>query len=189
MKGSGLGKKSEPTVLIVDSQAVKNTDSSSNTIKGFCSYKSTNGIKRHLVTDVLGIPKFIKCTPANKTDDYGLIEVIKENQKYFLSLEYKMTILADNGYHKEKIESELKAINLKLLEKIEIKITPKPNPDPKDQGFIPAHKRWVIERANAWVEKCNSMHKNREKTLEACESKIKLCFIRVLTRRLGRESY
>jgi transposase len=182
-----LGKKDLPSVIIIDSQAVKNTDCSSAKTKGFCHYKATNGIKRHIAVDTIGLPALIKVTPANKTDDDGLIEMIRENQDYFLVLNHVLTILADNGYHTEKILDEIGKINPALLLKIKIIITPKPTPDPSNPGFKPAHKRWVVERSNAWMEKCHSLQKNREKSLLACELKIKLCFIRVLVRRLGRE--
>ncbi|MGF1938709.1 MAG: hypothetical protein RM347_030845 [Nostoc sp. ChiQUE02] len=42
--------------------------------KGFCHYKCTNGIKRHLAVDTLGLPFFTHCTKANVSDDQGLIE-------------------------------------------------------------------------------------------------------------------
>jgi len=49
-------------LLIIDSQAVKNTCSASVQSKGFCHYKCTNGIKRHLAVDTLGLPFFTHCT-------------------------------------------------------------------------------------------------------------------------------
>ena len=39
------------TLIIIDSQAVKNTCNASRESSGFCFYKSTNGIKRHLAVD------------------------------------------------------------------------------------------------------------------------------------------
>jgi hypothetical protein len=39
---------------MIDSQAVKNTCNTSVDSKGFCHYKATNGIKRHLAVDSLG---------------------------------------------------------------------------------------------------------------------------------------
>jgi hypothetical protein len=42
------------TLIIIDSQATKNTCNASIESKGFCSYKATNGIKRHLAVDSLG---------------------------------------------------------------------------------------------------------------------------------------
>ena len=43
----------------------KNTDTANLETKGYCHHKSTNGIKRHLLVDVLGNPYFVKCTAAN----------------------------------------------------------------------------------------------------------------------------
>ena len=42
--------------MMIDSQAVKNTCNASIESKGFCFYKCTNGIKRHLAVDILGFP-------------------------------------------------------------------------------------------------------------------------------------
>ena len=45
-------KKAKWTTLrVIDSQAVKNTCNASVESKGFCFYKCTNGIKRHLAVD------------------------------------------------------------------------------------------------------------------------------------------
>ena len=43
-------------LIIIDSQAVQNTCNASVESKGFCFYKATNGIKRHLAVDTLGFP-------------------------------------------------------------------------------------------------------------------------------------
>ena len=79
-----LKKNKLPTLLICDSQAVKNTDTADIETKGFCHYKATNGIKRHLCVDVLGTPFFVVCTPANISDDDGFIQIVKENLDFFI---------------------------------------------------------------------------------------------------------
>jgi hypothetical protein len=58
-------------LILIDSQAVKNTCNASVESKGFCFYKATNGIKRHLAVDTLGFPFFVHCTQANGSDDQG----------------------------------------------------------------------------------------------------------------------
>ena len=71
--------------------------------KGFCFYKATNGIKRHLAVDTLGFPFFVHCTKANVSDDQGLIEILAHNIDYFKQRPddlLKLTILMDNGYHR-----------------------------------------------------------------------------------------
>ena len=72
--------------MMADSQAVKNTCNASTASKGFCFYKATNGIKRHLVVDTLGFPFFTLCTSANVSDDVGLLMLLILNLDYFLSL-------------------------------------------------------------------------------------------------------
>lgn len=178
-------------MIIVDSQAVKNTCNASISSKGFCFYKSTNGIKRHLAVDSLGLPFFVHCTKANLSDDMGLIEMFINNIEYFklkpIELP-KTTILLDNGYHPKKIEEELKKVYPDIMTKIEFKITPKPSRKEKEQlgksGFIPVKARWVIERSNSWMERCKSLVKNFEKTLKNATAKVHLCFIRLILKRL-----
>jgi hypothetical protein len=96
--------------MLVDSQAVKNTCNASIESKGFCHYKTTNGIKRHLAVDTLGFPFFTLCTKASVSDDQGLIEMFEKNIEYFKSKSVnipKITILLDHGYHLEMIKAAL----------------------------------------------------------------------------------
>ena len=95
---------------------MKNTRNASVESKGFCVYKATNGIKRHLAVDTLGFPFFSHCTKANVSDDQGLIEMLSDNIDYFRSKAVnipKITILLDNGYHPEKLEQQLKKFILR----------------------------------------------------------------------------
>ena len=104
----------------------------------FSLYKNKNGIKRHLCTDTLGSILFAHCTPANISDDQGLIEMIEKNIDYFKQKQVntkKITILLDNGYHKQKLEKKLKKIYPQILTKIRIKITPKPSKDKDNPGL------------------------------------------------------
>jgi len=99
---TGQKKPKWTRLLIIDSQAVKNTCNASVESKGFCHYKCTNGIKRHLAVDTLGLPFFTHCTKANVSDDQGLIELLSHNLDYFRAKPVnipKITILLDHGYH------------------------------------------------------------------------------------------
>ena len=49
----------------------------------YCFYKATNGIKRHLAIDTLGFPFFTHCTPANVSDDGGLVEMLTHAHRLF----------------------------------------------------------------------------------------------------------
>ncbi|MDQ3062311.1 MAG: transposase [Acidobacteriota bacterium] len=174
----------------------KNTDTADIETKGYCHYKSTNGIKRHLLVDVLGIPYFVKCTAANISDDEGLLEIIKENKGYFLNLPegHSMTILLDNGYHKEYLEAEIEKIDEELRGKIKIELSAKITPEqkvtskqenPAKKGFVVIFKRWIVERTNAWINQCRVLWKNCEGLLATSETKIRICAIRLILRRIA----
>ena len=90
------------------------------------------------------------------------------------------------GYHKEKLETELKQTYPQILAKIRIQITPKPTKDKLDPGFKPVYKRWIIERTNSWSEKCRVLWKNCEKLIETSVAKLQLCTIRLQIKRLAK---
>jgi transposase len=75
------------------------------------------------------------------------------------------------------------------MNKIQFKLSPKPSKAEKAgkglSGFVPVKTRWVVERSNAWMERCKSLVKNFERTLAHATNKIHLCFLRLLLRRLA----
>lgn len=174
----------------------KNTDTANLETKGYCWYKSTNGIKRHLLVDVLGTPYFVKCTAANVSDDEAMVAIIRENKEYFLELPegQSVTILLDNGYHKEYLTEEIAKLDKALRSKIKIAISAKITPEqkvasrqenPTKQGFVVIFKRWIVERTNAWINQCRVLWKNCEGLLETSETKIRICAIRLILRRIA----
>ena len=174
------------------SVAVKNTCNASVETKGFCFYKSTNGIKRHLAVDTLGFPFFTHCTKASLSDDAGLVEMLEQNINYFKSKPVnipKITILLDHGYHLDNLSKALKQIYPQIMTKIRLELSPKPSIAEKQaqgkSGFVPVAARWVVERSNAWMERCKSLVKNFERTLANATAKVNLCFIRLMLKRLA----
>lgn len=101
----------------------------------------------------------------------------------------KITILLDNGYHPEKLIEELKQIYPQIMTKIRFKLSPKPSKAQQKKegktGFIPVKARWVIERSNSWMERCQSLVKNFARTLAHATTKINLCFVRLMLKRLA----
>lgn len=179
------------TLIVIDSQAVQNTCNASVESKGFCFYKATNGIKRHLAVDTLGLPFFTHCTKANVSDDAGLVEMLTHNIEYFRSKPMnipKITILLDHGYHPEHLTQELEQVYPGIMRKIKFERSTKPSKQEKaaqgKSGFVPAIARWVIERSNAWMERCKILVKNFERTLSNATTKMNLCFVRLMLKRL-----
>ncbi|MBD1848175.1 transposase [Cyanobacteria bacterium FACHB-63] len=179
-------------MIIIDSQAVKNTCNASHASNGFCFYKATNGIKRHLAVDSLGFPFFTHCTRANVSDDQGLIEMLSDNIDYFRqkpSALEKTTIMLDHGYHPETIQAALEQVYPQIMTKIQFEVAAKLSKSEKaaqgKSGFVPIAVRWVIERSNSWVDRCKNLVKNFEWTLDHARAKLNLCFIRLMVKRLA----
>jgi hypothetical protein len=180
---TGKKKSQWTTLIIIDSQAVKNTCNASIDAKGYCFYKATNGIKRHLAVETLGFPFFTHCTPANVSDDVGLVEMLTLNMDYFRAKPVtipKITILLDRGYHINFLIKKLGQIYPQIMTKIRFEMSTKPSKQ-KKSGFVPVTARWVIERSHAWMERCKSLVKNFERTLTHAVTK----FIRLMLKRLA----
>ena len=118
---------------------------------------------------------------------------MKANLAFFVSLPgisegHTLTILFDSGYNKSYIEKNIQALYPDILSKIIIEIAPKMSPEEKKEkgitGFVVVHKRWIVERSNSWMEKCRLLWKNCESKLTTSVAEIKLCFIRLILRRL-----
>ena len=104
----------------------------------------------------------------------------------------KITILLDHAYHPEHLRQELEKIYPQIIKKIKFELSTKPSRQEKaatgKSGFVPAIARWVIERSNAWMERCKILVKNYERTLANAAAKLNLCFIRLMIKRLAAPS-
>lgn len=102
----------------------------------------------------------------------------------------KITILLDHDYHPDKITAALQLVYPQIMTKIRFQLALKPTKAEKaaqgKTGFVPIATRWIIERSNAWMERCKSLVKNFERTLDHATAKIDLCFIRLMLKRLAK---
>lgn len=101
----------------------------------------------------------------------------------------KITILLDHGYHPNKLKEALEKIYPQIMRKIRFELSAKPSKQEKaaagKSGFVPAIARWVVERSNAWMERCKILSKNYERTLPNATTKLNLCFVRLMLKRLA----
>ena len=125
-----------------------------------------------------------------------MLEIIKDNKDYFRNLPegHIITILLDNGYHKEYLEAEIEKIAKELRSTVKIELSAKITPaqkvnakqeNPAKLGFVVIAKRWIVERTNAWINQCRVLWKNCEGLLRTSEAKIRLCAIRLILRRIA----
>ena len=76
-----------------------------------------------------------------------------------------------------------------VMQKIKFELVTSPSKQQKaatgKSGFVPAIARWVIERSNAWMGRCKILVKNHERTLSNATTKLNLCFVRLMLKRLA----
>lgn len=144
---------------------------------------------------LLGFSSLPIALSSNVTDDMGLLEMLTLNIDYFKSKPVnipKSTIFLDHGYHIDYLIEELEKVYPRIMTKIRFERSTKPSRQEKvaqgQSGFIPVAARWVIERSNAWIERCKSLVKNFERTLSHAKTKIDLCFVRLMLKRLAAPS-
>lgn len=86
----------------------------------------------------------------------------------------KITILLDHGYHPNTIGDALQLFYPQIMTKIRFQLAPKLALAEKaaqgKTGFVPVATRWIIERSNAWMERCKSLVKNEEAHSRSCDS-------------------
>lgn len=121
--------------------------------------------------------------------------MLTKNIDYFQSKPVnipKITILLDHGYHPQHLIQELEKVYPQIMTKIRFEFSTKLSESEKKvqgkSGFVPVAARWVIERSNAWMERCKILVKNFERTLANAIAKVNLCFIMLMIKRLAASS-
>ena len=140
-----IGRNANTSFCIADAQSVKNTDCAEN--KGDDAGKNVSGIKRHLLTDILGLPHAISVTTANVTDRKGAVEAITKNRSSSSTVK---SIMVDAGYTGKPFSNtvnELLGATAEVAKRSEL------------HKFKVIPKRWVAERSFAWLEKCRRLWK------------------------------
>jgi transposase len=163
------GRKSSTSMVIVDAQSVKNTDTAHT--KGYDGGKKISGIKRHVAVDTQGLPHGINITPANVTDRTEATNIF---EKYQENLQKVEKVLCDGGYTGDSFRNSVKELlnaTVEIAKRSEL------------HKFAVIPKRWVVERSFAWIEKSRRLWKNCERLLTSSVGMMQLRFIRILVKR------
>ena len=163
------GRKAQPTAAIIDSQSVKSTLVSSES-KGFDAGKKVKGIKRHIITDTLGLVLAVVIQSASVQDRDGAMEVISKMTESWRTIS---KIFADGGYRgklltavKNKFQLEMEIIKRKELHTF--KVLPK---------------RWIVERTFSWIDANRRNSKNYERLNNTAIAMVNLSSIKTMLNR------
>ena len=163
------GRKEQPTTGIIDSQSVKSTLVSAES-KGFDAGKRVMGIKRHVVTDTLGLVLTIVVHSAALQDRDGARVVIEKLKQCWQGV---TLLFADGGYRGRLIDwaRQLFSISLQIIRRDRL------------PAFKVLPKRWIVERTFAWIDANRRSAKNYEHLTLTSTAIVHLAAIRTMINR------
>jgi len=177
----------EPTAAVLDSQSVKTSAQGGD--KGFDAGKKVKGRKRHLVTDTLGLVLVVLVTIASVQDrDAAEPAMALAKAKYpTLTKSY-----VDAGYAgrcldviRRKHDMHVEVVrhpanrNVGRWHDRQLPLLDVP------RSFTVLPKRWVIERTNAWNDRCRRLEKDQDRLIAVSASWVWLAQSKLLLRRLA----
>lgn len=164
------GRKRTPSAAIIDSQTVKTTEQGGE--RGFDAGKKTNGRKRHILVDTIGMLLMVIVHSAGIQDRDSAKLVLEKIKGRFSRLKL---IWADAGYGGQLInwvKEQLRCV-LEIVRRRD-----------SVAGFEVLPRRWVVERTLAWISRCRRMSKDYEALNESSEAYVYLAMIHLMLKRL-----
>ena len=166
------GRNACSTLLIVDAQSVKNSDTAGH--KGYDAAKKVSGIKRHIAVDTQGFPHAVSVTTADVTDRNGLLLALKHGT---FGVGRVQCVMCDSAYVGAPFSNGVREI---LGNHVTVQIAKRT----ELHTFKVMPKRWIVERSFAWLEKNRRLWKNCERKLNTSLQFIHMAFLALLLRRL-----
>jgi transposase len=170
------GRDPEPTAGIIDAQSVRGADTVGAADRGYDAGKKTNGRKRHVIVDTIGLLMTVLVTAASVQDRDGARMLTKTTAAAHCGLRL---IWADGGYTGQLVAWA------KTRLAIAIEIVRKP---PGQSTFEVLPRRWVVERTFGWIMKCRRLAADYERRTEHAEAMFTWAMIGVMSRRLARNT-
>lgn len=158
---------------IVDAQSVKGADTVGKDSRGYDAGKKTNGRKRHIVVDTIGLLIVVLVTAASLQDRDGGRLVLDKARMKMPSI---ALVWADGGYAGRCVEFARRLLHITLT------IVRKPA---GQRTFEVLPRRWVVERTLSWLVRCRRLDRDYERLPSHAEAMVKWAMIGLMTRRLA----
>jgi putative transposase len=167
------GKKSTPTVAIVDSQSIRTAEGGEE--RGYDAGKKITGRKRHLAVDTLGLMLAVVIHSAAVQDQDGAKRVMEKLGEQFRRIK---VVFGDSAYGRSGLPGWIKETFGWVLQTVLRPVGVK--------GFVVLPKRWIVERTFAWLVRYRRHGKDYEKTEASSEAMIYIAMISLMSKRLAR---
>ncbi len=163
------GESPHPAIGAIDSASSRSALPRSK--KGIDGNKKVKGVKRNIITDKDGDILEASTTPANIHDSksaYALLAML------VIAFPWIKRIYADRGYRGNFIEAAKHDFG------VDVEIT---HSNYSGQ-FVPAKKRWVVERTFAWLENFRRLCRNYEETTDSANEMLMVAAVVITLRKL-----
>ncbi|MGW2207536.1 IS5 family transposase [Streptomyces sp. NPDC001774] len=169
------GRDERPTAAIIDAQSVQAAETVGTASRGYDAGKKTNGRKRHIVVDTLGLVLLVAVSAADVNDRTAAMALLHRLTRLFRQV---TRVWADHGY-----DGELPAW-ARRHPGLGLEIPDHPGRR-RGSGFQVIAKRWIVERTLAWITRRRRCVRDHERRPDHHAAFVHLALNIMMSRRLA----